>query len=163
MSDKLGNVDLRSNYEALSNTTKQTVESEVRRLLDESYTRSKKLLTEKRKELDLLAKALIEYETLDRVECQKGMHSLYLLVLLMSLVFLYYNGSTFFTLKLGLQANLIKVIKGEALPGRIKVPYGPIKVPVSLSPPPPPSIPGSKGDSEPVDQPGVTQAKERKE
>ena len=71
MSDKLGNVDLRSNYDLLSNTTKQTIEAEVRRLIEEGRDRAERLLTEKSKELHYLAKALVNYETLDREECFK--------------------------------------------------------------------------------------------
>ncbi len=71
MSEKLGNVDMRSNYDALSTRTKETIESEVRRLIEEGRARATKVLTEHRNELDLLAKALIEYETLDREEAFK--------------------------------------------------------------------------------------------
>lgn len=70
-SNKLGNVDLHSNYDALSSTTKQVVEDEVRRFIEEGRLRAEKLLTEKSKELHLLAKALVDYETLDRDECFK--------------------------------------------------------------------------------------------
>ncbi|KAJ5054653.1 uncharacterized protein L3040_000919 [Drepanopeziza brunnea f. sp. 'multigermtubi'] len=71
MSDKLGNVDLASNHNTLSAGTKQTIESEVRRLIEEGRERATTLLTSKRHELDLLAKALIEYETLDKDEAFK--------------------------------------------------------------------------------------------
>lgn len=47
------------------------VEAEVKKVLDESYARARSLLLSKRKELDLLAKALVEYETLDRNEVEK--------------------------------------------------------------------------------------------
>jgi len=71
MSDKLGNVDLYSNHNRLSSETKRIVESEVRRLIEEGRTRASTLLHEKRVELDRLAKALVEYETLDKVEAYK--------------------------------------------------------------------------------------------
>jgi len=71
MSEKLGNVDLSSNYDALSNPTKELVEQEVRRFIEEGKSRAEKLLKEKSKEMHLLAKALIDYETLDREECFK--------------------------------------------------------------------------------------------
>lgn len=71
MSDKLGNVDLYSNHDILSSETKRLVESEVRRLIDESRLRVEKILRDKRKELDLLAKALVEYETLSKAEAYK--------------------------------------------------------------------------------------------
>lgn len=71
MSEKLGHVDLASNYENLSAGTKQLVESEVRRTLDDGYHRAKKLLTSHEKELHLLAKALLDYEMLNREEAFK--------------------------------------------------------------------------------------------
>lgn len=71
MSDKLGNVDLAANYENLSPGTKELIESEVRRLIEESRERVFKLLTSKRKELQLLADALIDYETLNKDEAFK--------------------------------------------------------------------------------------------
>lgn len=70
MSELLGNMDLSSNYSRLSSETKQKIEDEVRRMIDESYLRAKKLLTENRSKLDLLAAALVEYETLDRKEME---------------------------------------------------------------------------------------------
>lgn len=71
MSDKLGNVDLRSNFQNLSPETKATIESEVRNLIEDGRLRAKKLLIEKRVELDRLAKALMDYETLDGEEAHK--------------------------------------------------------------------------------------------
>ena len=70
-SDILGDVDLDSNYNRLSSETKQQIEHEVRRIVDESRQRARKILTEKRKELDILAKALVEYEVLNLEEMQK--------------------------------------------------------------------------------------------
>ncbi|KAF3481415.1 intermembrane space AAA protease IAP-1 [Arthroderma uncinatum] len=70
-SKKLGNVDLRSDYNTLSASTKQEIEKEVRRLVDEASTRAKNILTEHRKELEMLTKALIEYETLTKDEMEK--------------------------------------------------------------------------------------------
>ncbi len=71
MSDKLGNVDLASNYENLSMGTKEVIESEVRRFIEESRVRVTNLLTSKRKELELLSKALVDYETLNKEEAYK--------------------------------------------------------------------------------------------
>lgn len=71
MSDKLGNVDLASNHNELSAGTRESIESEVRRLIDEGKERAMALLLSKRKELDLLAKALVQYETLDAKEAFK--------------------------------------------------------------------------------------------
>ncbi|KAF3939888.1 Paraplegin [Dactylella cylindrospora] len=71
MSDLLGNVDLHSEYRDLSSQTKEAIEAEIRRILEEGRSRATKLLRERRRELDLLAKALIEYESLDRAEMEK--------------------------------------------------------------------------------------------
>ncbi|KAI9880555.1 MAG: hypothetical protein M1830_002254 [Pleopsidium flavum] len=71
MSDELGNVDLNSDYSHLSSETKQHIEREVRRIIEEGRQRATKLLTEKRKELDLLANALVEYEVLDKDEMER--------------------------------------------------------------------------------------------
>lgn len=70
-SKKLGNVDLSTNYNRLSSETKQEIESEVRRLIEEARARATSILTEKRNELELVTKALIEYETLTREEMEK--------------------------------------------------------------------------------------------
>ncbi|KAH0559183.1 hypothetical protein GP486_004279 [Trichoglossum hirsutum] len=71
MSDELGNVDLDSNYDRLSSETKQNIEKEVRRLVEEGRQRATKLLNSKRKELDLLAEALVEYESLNKDEMER--------------------------------------------------------------------------------------------
>ena len=70
-SDALGPMDLYSEYERLSSEAKQKIEDEVRRILTEGRERATKILTERRKELDLLAKALVEYEVLNRDEVQR--------------------------------------------------------------------------------------------
>lgn len=71
MSEKLGDVDYGANWETLSPETRMTIESEVKRLCNEGRERARKLLTERRHELDLLAKALVTYETLDKEEAFK--------------------------------------------------------------------------------------------
>lgn len=71
MSPELGNVDLASNHNELSAGTKKLVESEVRRLIEEGRVRATNLLQSKRKELDYLAKALVDYETLNKEEAFK--------------------------------------------------------------------------------------------
>jgi len=71
MSDLLGNIDLSSNYARLSSETKQNIENEVRRLVEEGRERALKLLTTHRDGLDRLAKALVEYETLSKDEMEK--------------------------------------------------------------------------------------------
>ncbi len=71
MSSKLGNVDLASNHNKLSSETKQLIESEVRRTIEEGRVRATKILTERRKELEFLARALVNYETLNKDEAYK--------------------------------------------------------------------------------------------
>lgn len=68
MSDKLGLRYIED--EAIANglvgdATKKQIDSEVNGLLDESYKRAMNILKTHRKELDLLAEALLNYETLD--------------------------------------------------------------------------------------------------
>ncbi|CAK7562807.1 MAG: i-AAA protease yme1 [Sporothrix epigloea] len=71
MSEKVGPVQFWSRYNQLSSETKSVIEAEVQKTLFEAYDRSRKLLQSRRKELDLLAKALLEYETLDKEEVLK--------------------------------------------------------------------------------------------
>jgi len=77
MSEKMGMVEYGEGDEQLflardfsrmrdySESTAQTIDQEVKLLIDEAYARAIKLLTERRHHLDLIAKALLEYETLD--------------------------------------------------------------------------------------------------
>ncbi|KAK5018436.1 i-AAA protease yme1 [Cryomyces antarcticus] len=71
MSEALGNIDLHSDYARLSSETKQRIEQEVRRIVEEGRDRATALLTAKRKELDLLANALLEYESLGKDEMER--------------------------------------------------------------------------------------------
>ena len=48
-----------------SEQTAQEIDAEVRRLVDEGYQRASKLIIENRDKLELIANALLEYETLD--------------------------------------------------------------------------------------------------
>lgn len=52
------------NNEELSDITKHLVETEVRTLVETAYQKARKVLTENKRQLELLAKALLEYETL---------------------------------------------------------------------------------------------------
>lgn len=70
-SPKLGNVDLASDYNNLSSETKQEVEREVRAVVEAGRERADKIILEKRKELEALKDALMEYETLDKEEVLK--------------------------------------------------------------------------------------------
>ena len=70
-SDLLGNVDLGSNYDQISPDTKRLIDNEVRRLIDEAKDTARKILLDNRKELELLAHALVKYETLEKAEMLK--------------------------------------------------------------------------------------------
>ncbi|KAH8769877.1 putative ATP-dependent peptidase [Diaporthe sp. PMI_573] len=94
----LAPMDFGSRYNNLSPATREQVEREVQKMLTESYGRTREMLIAKRKELDRLAEALVDYETLDKAE-------------------------------------VLKVIKGESLTDRMKMPRdGHMTVPISSSP-----------------------------
>ncbi|KAK3109288.1 i-AAA protease yme1, partial [Teratosphaeriaceae sp. CCFEE 6253] len=71
MSELLGNIDLDSEYRQLSTATRETIESEVRRLVEDGRVRSMRLLVKNRVGLERLATALVEYETLNREEMER--------------------------------------------------------------------------------------------
>jgi cell division protease FtsH len=54
----------------MSNETAQAIDKEIRRVVEQGYDRAKGLLEEHREELETLAKALLEYETLSGDEIQ---------------------------------------------------------------------------------------------
>lgn len=98
MGRNLAPMDFGSRYDHLSPATRAQVENEVQRLLNEAYSRTRDKLKEKRKELDLLAQALVDYETLDKEEVKK-------------------------------------VIRGESLPDRMKMPRdGTMTIPIPQDP-----------------------------
>jgi ATP-dependent metalloprotease len=70
-SESLGDVDYNSIYADLAPHTKQRIDDEVRKIIRDSKQRVTTLLTDKRKELELLANALLEYESLTRAEMEK--------------------------------------------------------------------------------------------
>ncbi|MFG1298434.1 ATP-dependent zinc metalloprotease FtsH [Xanthobacter sp. V3C-3] len=51
-------------HQNVSEATAQTIDKEVRRLVDEGYTEAKRILTERADDLEALARGLLEYETL---------------------------------------------------------------------------------------------------
>src|ERR1700750_1725701 len=55
----------------MSNETAQLIDKEIRRVVEEGYDRAKHLLDEHRGELESLAQALLEYETLSGDEIKK--------------------------------------------------------------------------------------------
>ena len=57
---------------ALSEATQQLIDSEVRRYVQDAYDTAKRILTEKRDQLEILAKGLLEFETLSGDE-MKGL------------------------------------------------------------------------------------------
>ncbi len=77
MSDELGMIEYGDNHEHLflardvgggrtySDDTAQKIDHEVKRLIDNAYGKAKDMLEANRDKLDAIAKALLEYETLD--------------------------------------------------------------------------------------------------
>ena len=51
-------------HQNISEATAQLIDKEVRRLVDEGYAEATRILTERREELEALARGLLEYETL---------------------------------------------------------------------------------------------------
>ena len=56
--------DMTSNR-SYSEDTAEKIDHEVKRLIDNAYSKAKEMLLEHKRELDLIAKALLEYETLN--------------------------------------------------------------------------------------------------
>jgi cell division protease FtsH len=80
MSDAVGNIDYAEAHEgyqgktaglSVSAETKQLIEGEVKRLIDEGYNTAHRVLTEKAVEFERLAKGLLEYETLTGDEIKR--------------------------------------------------------------------------------------------
>jgi cell division protease FtsH len=79
-SDELGTVAYGDNQEevflgmsmgrtqAVSEATAQKIDAEVRRLVEEGYETARRILTEKKQDFEILAQALLEYETLSGEE-----------------------------------------------------------------------------------------------
>ena len=81
MSDKVGNVDYEQAHEgymgnaaggfSISAHTKETIEEEVKRLIDEAYERALQILQDRSDEWERLAQGLLEYETLTGEEIER--------------------------------------------------------------------------------------------
>jgi len=79
MSDATGMIDYANERETMlglpqqniSPETQQAIDAEVRRIVDEGYNTAKRILTERRDDLEKLAKGLLEYETLTGDEIHK--------------------------------------------------------------------------------------------
>ncbi|MGA7391439.1 MAG: ATP-dependent zinc metalloprotease FtsH [Terrimicrobiaceae bacterium] len=54
-----------------SESTAMEIDREVRRLVDEAYNRAKEIILENRDKLEVIAKALLEYETLDAAQIKE--------------------------------------------------------------------------------------------
>jgi cell division protease FtsH len=54
--------------EPVSEATKELIDGEVRRIVDDELDRVRQLLSENRERLDALAEALLEHETLDELD-----------------------------------------------------------------------------------------------
>jgi cell division protease FtsH len=55
----------------MSNETAQAIDMEIRRIVEDGYKRAQNLLTENQGQLEKLAQALLEYETLSGDEIKK--------------------------------------------------------------------------------------------
>ncbi|MDB5735523.1 MAG: ATP-dependent metalloprotease FtsH, partial [Alphaproteobacteria bacterium] len=76
MSDKLGPIAYAENQEEvflghsvsrtqnISEATAQTIDAEIHRIIDEAYQRAKEILVSRQSDLNVLARGLLEYETL---------------------------------------------------------------------------------------------------
>ena len=83
MSDKVGNIDYQQAHEgymgsgggslSISAHTKELVEEEVKRFIDEGYDTANRILTEQNEEWERLAQGLLEYETLTGDEIKRVM------------------------------------------------------------------------------------------
>ncbi|MDF1726625.1 MAG: ATP-dependent zinc metalloprotease FtsH [Sulfitobacter sp.] len=87
MSDKVGNIDYSeaaAGYQAnggaggfsVSAATKELIEQEVKRIIDEGYERAHSLIVENQEEFERLAQGLLEYETLTGEEIKRVMEGL---------------------------------------------------------------------------------------
>lgn len=78
LNDKIGNVsfyDSKQNdynfQKPYSESTAQIIDEEVKKIIDEAYQRTKELLSSKKKELEILAKELLEKEMLYQSDLEK--------------------------------------------------------------------------------------------
>ncbi|HMP83680.1 MAG TPA: ATP-dependent zinc metalloprotease FtsH [Verrucomicrobiota bacterium] len=83
MSDRLGMVQYGSDNEYVflgrdmvrskdySESTAEDIDTEVKRIIDESYARAKNIIDTHRDKLELIAKALLEYETLEGAQVEE--------------------------------------------------------------------------------------------
>ena len=83
MSDKVGNIDYAEAHEgyqgntagfSVSAHTKELIEEEVKRLIQQGYERAHEILTDQNEEWERLAQGLLEYETLTGDEIKRVMN-----------------------------------------------------------------------------------------
>ncbi|SLN72134.1 ATP-dependent zinc metalloprotease FtsH [Ruegeria meonggei] len=83
MSDKVGNIDYAEAHDGYSGNTagfsvsahtKELIEEEVKRLIQQGYERAHKILSEQGEEWERLAQGLLEYETLTGEEIKRVMN-----------------------------------------------------------------------------------------
>ncbi|MBD3677759.1 MAG: ATP-dependent metallopeptidase FtsH/Yme1/Tma family protein [Rhodobacteraceae bacterium] len=83
MSDKVGNIDYAEADEgyrgntggfSVSAKTKELIEEEVKRIIDEGYDEAYKIISENQEEFERLAQGLLEYETLTGDEIRRVMN-----------------------------------------------------------------------------------------
>lgn len=55
-------------HKQVSDETAHTIDEEVRTVIDTAYTRARNILTEQREKLDIMAEALMRYETIDAAQ-----------------------------------------------------------------------------------------------
>jgi cell division protease FtsH len=77
MSDKMGTLVYGDNeqevflgrdvttHKNISNRTAEELDEEIRRIVDEQYTRARKIIEDNREKIEIMAKSLLEWETLD--------------------------------------------------------------------------------------------------
>ncbi|WP_106745615.1 ATP-dependent zinc metalloprotease FtsH [Yoonia maritima] len=82
MSDKIGNIDYAEAHEgyqgntaglSVSAHTKELIEEEVRKFIQDGYDRAREIIIEKNDEFERLAQGLLEYETLTGAEIKRVM------------------------------------------------------------------------------------------
>ncbi len=81
MSDKVGNIDYEQAHEgymgngaggfSISAATKELIEGEVKRMIDEGYDRAFEILNQRKDDWERLAQGLLEYETLTGEEIER--------------------------------------------------------------------------------------------
>ena len=83
MSDKIGNIDYSEAHEgyqgntaglSVSAHTKELIEDEVRRFIQDAYERAYQILSDRKEDWERLAQGLLEYETLTGEEIKRVMN-----------------------------------------------------------------------------------------